>query len=68
MTETPRCPSGERPTIPAPLTLGGMADREPDEAPAFQDDPLMGWWSNAWVVPPDQEEMFEKDDQPRPRS
>lgn len=66
MTETPRRPRGERPAIPAPLTLGGLASGEPDEGPAFQDDPLMGWWSNAWVVPPDQEEMLEEDDQPRP--
>lgn len=44
-------------------TLESAFEESPEETPVF-DDPVIGWWSNAWVTPEDIDETVHKDEEP----
>lgn len=50
------------PTVP----LSRLDNPYPDDrdyAPAFYDDPILGWWSNEWVIDVNEENDYSKEKQ-----
>ena len=46
-------------------TLESTFEESPEETPVF-DDPVIGWWSNAWVTPEEIDETVHDDEEPLP--